>query len=311
MANVICFGSLNMDLVCQLHHLPRVGETIAADQIAWLPGGKGANQAVAAARMGANVTMVGRVGSDAFGRQMLQVLQAEGIETSAIAVDPAVGTGLAAVMVDGTGRNMIVTGCLANGRFCETDLDRAEPLLAAAQVAVLQMEMPRELGESIIRRAARAGVRVVFNQAPANPISPEVRPLVDLLVVNEVEAESLSGLAVTDPESAAAAALQLNATGPRAVVVTLGGAGVVCYEGGAKPVHLPAPRVRPVDTTAAGDTFVGALSVALAAGRGLTEAVAQAQFAAALSTTRTGAIPSIPTLAEVLAFRAGQGQAES
>ena len=310
MPDVICFGSLNMDLVCQLNHLPRVGETIAADQLAWLPGGKGANQAVAAARMGASVAMVGRVGSDAFGRQMLQVLQAEGIETDTVAVDSAVGTGVAAVMVDGAGRNIIVTGALANGQFCEADLDRVEPLLATAKVAILQMEMPQALGESIIRRAARSGALVLFNQAPANPVGPAVRPLVDVLVVNEVEAEALSGLSVADPSSAGAAAVHLHATGPRAVVVTLGGAGAVCYEGNGEPIHLAPPRVRPVDTTAAGDTFVGALAVTLAAGLPLVEAVAQAQYAAALSTTRTGAIPSIPTLAEVQAFRADQSHVE-
>lgn len=301
MIDVICFGSLNMDLVSRLDHLPQVGETIAADQLEWLPGGKGANQAVAASRLGAKVAMVGRVGSDTFGRQIRAVLEAESIDTSALATDPAADTGLAMVLVDPSGRNMIVTGLLANGRFSVADVDRARTLVQGARVACLQMEMPSQVGEEIIRRAAAANCRVIFNQAPPNPIDRAVLALVDVLVVNEVEAQVLSGLPVTDRRSAVTAAQRLKAAGPKAVVVTLGADGAVYVED-SQSQHLPAPSVQAVDTTAAGDTFVGALAVAIASGKELAAAVHWAQLAAALATTRIGAIPAIPTQAEVKAF---------
>ncbi|NDY93948.1 ribokinase [Ideonella sp. TBM-1] len=291
-----------MDLVLRVARLPLPGETLAGHGFETQPGGKGGNQAVAAARLGARVALVGAVGQDDFGQALLQALQADGVDTQAVARRAGVATGVAAVTVSDAGLNSIVLAEGANGTVTPADVQAAEAAIAAAQVLLLQCEVPLPAIEAAVALARRHGTQVLFNPAPvpAAPLPEVLLQQVDLLVPNEHEAALLSGLPVSDPDSARAAALVLHARGVQRLLITLGGQGVL-LSGPEGAVHLPAPRVTPVDTTAAGDTFIGGVAACLAAGQPLAQAVAFGQQAAALSVTRRGAQASIPTRQEVLA----------
>ncbi|RSS80002.1 ribokinase [Streptomyces sp. WAC06614] len=295
MTAIAVLGSTNMDLVAYVAKAPRLGETVTGREFRTVPGGKGANQAVAAARCGGRVTMIGAVGTDEFGLRLRSSLGAAGVDTAALrTVEGASGT--AHITVDDEGGNSIVVVPGANARLTALE-DGDEARIAAADTLLLQLEVPLEVVTAGARAARAHGVRTVLTPAPAQPLPPELLAATDLLVPNEHEAAALTGL--TDTDRAAEALLQQ----VPAVAVTLGSAGVLYAARGREPFTVAAPRVRAVDTTAAGDTFVGALAVALGEGRPEREALAWACAAAALSVQRPGAQASMPARAEVDAAR--------
>lgn len=296
---VVVVGSLNMDLVVRVPRLPVAGETLAGQTFSQVPGGKGGNQAVAAARLGARVAMIGRVGADGNGATLRAGLEVEGIDCSALATCESTPTGVALISVDEAGRNSIVIVAGSNGELTPGDIARHAPILAASSVVVCQLETPPATVHAALETGRRLGKTVILNPAPAvGPLPDAWLPLVDYLIPNEVEAAALTGMTIGSPDEARQAAQALRRQGARNVLITLGAAGVLAsLESGV--THFEAPRVRAVDTTAAGDTFIGAFAAQLARGIPAVEAVRFAQRAAALSVTRAGAQPSIPTLAEL------------
>lgn len=291
-------GSLNLDLVAPVPHHPVPGETVLGGDIAQHPGGKGANQAVAAARLGAEVAFVGRVGDDDAADILVDAARDHGVDTTHILRTPQVPTGRALIAVNPSGENSIIVSPGANSRLTAADCEAAAQRLADAKVTVLQQEVPDAANHAAARLA---GGLVLYNPAPAveGAVPP---PQVDLLVPNRTELAALTGTPEAETvEEITAAARKL--TGAGAVVVTLGGDGVLLLEGTAR-LHIPAFPVTPTDTTGAGDSFCGALAVALAEGRTLEQAARWACAAAAISTTRTGAQPSSAGRDEVDAFLA-------
>jgi ribokinase len=297
---VAVVGSLNMDLVARAPRLPRPGETLAGHAFAQVAGGKGGNQAVAAARLGAQVAMIGCVGPDANGAQLRAGLEAEGIDCEAVETSETASTGVALIIVDDGSQNAIVIVAGSNGEVTPASVARHEAALAAADVVVCQLETPPGTVKAALSAARRLGKTVILNPAPATgPLPADWLPLVDYLIPNELEAATLTGLPVNTPEDAANAAAALRRAGARNVLVTLGAQGVhVSLESG-QSAHYAAPKVKAVDTTAAGDTFIGGLAAQLAGGVSVDDAIRFAQRAAALSVTREGAQPSIPYRAEV------------
>ncbi len=290
-------GSLNMDLVLQVARAPEAGETVLADGLHLVPGGKGGNQAVACARQGASVHLFGRLGDDGYGRTLRAALKADGIDHTGVQTDLGTTTGVAAITVEATGQNRIVVVPGANGRFV-LDASALDGALHGAAGLVLQFEIPLPEVLAAAERAHAADCPVVLNPSPIQPLPETLWPLLHTLVVNEVEAAALAGVAVDTPQDAAAAAQALRGRGPAQVVVTLGAAGAVAADAdGCR--HHPGMSVRAVDTTAAGDTFLGALAVALARGESLDAGVRHGIRAAALCVTQHGAQPSIPTRAAV------------
>ncbi|MDQ7977632.1 ribokinase [Paraburkholderia sp. SARCC-3016] len=303
-ARVAVVGSLNMDLVARAPRMPQPGETLAGHTFAQVPGGKGGNQAVAAARLGAQVAMVGCVGNDANGTQLRKGLEAERIDCAALETSTGAPTGVALIIVDDGSQNAIVIVAGSNGEVTPATIARHEAVLAAAEVVVCQLETPPQTVEAALAAAHRLGKTVVLNPAPATgPLPPHWLPLIDYLIPNELEAATLTGLPVRTPEEAAAAAASLRKGGARNVIVTLGAQGVLAALGDAAPAHFAAPRVAAVDTTAAGDTFIGGFAAQLAQRVPVDDAIRFAQRAAAISVTRAGAQPSIPTREEVDASR--------
>jgi ribokinase len=283
-----------MDLVVFADRAPARGETVAGRSLLTVPGGKGANQAIAVARAGGDVRMVGAVGTDVWGDQVLAVLRAAGVDVSGVRrADGATGT--AHILVDASGDNSIVVVPGANGTVHDPvpGLDAA---LDGAEILLLQLELPLDAVLAGARAARERGVKVVLTPAPARPLPADLLELVDLLVPNESEARALTGH--SDPSAAAAALLDAVPE----VVVTLGARGAVWRCRDAEPLHVPAPQVAAVDTTAAGDTFVGALAVALGEGRSAHAALTWAVSAAALSVQKPGASTSMPSRAEIVAF---------
>ncbi len=296
MAGVFVVGSINQDFVLRVAHRPEPGETVTDAELSLHPGGKGANQAVAAARLGAGVAMFGRVGEDAFGRELVENLRENGVDTGHVRSVPEAPTGSAFVTVTPDGENAIVVSPGANRRFGPEEVETAARDLEAARVLVAQLEVGVEAVEEAARAVSDAGGRFLFNLAPPREVSDTLLRLSDPLVVNEHEAAFLLGEdAQEDPEESARRLLEL---GPPSAVVTLGAAGaVLATEGSAR--HFPAPEVEAVDTTGAGDAFVGALAAKLAEGASLEEAVPYAVLAGAVAVTREGAQGSLPTPEEV------------
>jgi ribokinase len=297
---VLVVGSINTDLVARAPHLPRPGETIGGHEFSQVAGGKGGNQAVAAARMGAQVAMVGCVGKDANGVQRVKDLEAEGIDCSGIEVHASQPTGVAMVTVSDDGQNTIVVVAGSNGELTPEGIARHEAAVKACDIVVCQLETPPEAVHATLALARRLGKITVLNPAPATgPLPAEWLPLVDFLVPNEVEAAILAGLPVESESGARRAATELQRGGARNVIVTLGAQGAYLLVDGGEGQHFPAPQVQAVDTTAAGDTFIGVFAAQLAARQPLEGAISLAQRAASISVTRAGAQPSIPNRAEV------------
>ena len=291
--NVVVLGSANLDIVVPVPHHPAIGETVLGGHHDRIPGGKGANQAVAAARLGARVAMVGRVGSDDAGGTLRAALQGAGVDCRHLAVDGQAASGLALIGVDRSGDNTIIVSPGANDRVGPDDVAAAAPLLASAAVTLVQLEVPAMAVEAA---AAASGGKVVLNPAPASLLSAALLERVDVLVPNRIELAQLAGSAEADGLTA----VEEMARGlpVPTVVVTLGADGAILVSGG-DALFLPAPPVEVVDTTGAGDAFCGAIAEALARGVAIDEATARAVHAGSLATTRRGAQPSLPTGAQV------------
>jgi ribokinase len=305
MKNILVVGSSNTDMVIRVPRIPRPGETILGGTFAMAAGGKGANQAVAAARAGGRVTFVARVGHDVFGERALANFETDGLDTRYVVRTPGSSSGVALINVDGCGENSISVAPGANALLSVEDVAKAEDAFAAADIVLLQLESPLETVRAAMRKAGERGVPVVLNPAPACPLEDALLGRIGVLTPNEHEAEILSGIAVADEPGARAAAARLHARGPATVVITLGGRGLYASSSEFRGM-IPAFRVDAVDTTAAGDVFNGALAVALAEEVPLPGALRFAQAAAAISVTRPGAQPSAPTRAEIDAFLAGR-----
>ncbi|ROM91156.1 ribokinase [Pseudomonas brassicacearum] len=302
-AKVVVVGSLNMDLVTRAQRLPHAGETLHGESFATVSGGKGANQAVASARLGAQVSMIGCVGDDAYGEELRAALLAEQIDCQALT---SVGgsSGVALIVVDDNSQNAIVIVAGANGQLTPGMVAGFDAVLAAADVIICQLEVPMHTVGYVLKRGRELGKTVILNPAPAtSPLPADWYSSIDYLIPNESEASALSGLPVDSLESAELAASRLIAAGAGKVIITLGPQGSL-FADGQSVTHFPAPKVKAVDTTAAGDTFVGGFAAALASGKSEVEAIRFGQVAAALSVTRAGAQPSIPSLSDVQACKA-------
>lgn len=302
-ARICVVGSLNMDLVTRTPRIPIPGETIIGHEFFTAPGGKGANQAVAAARLGAQVSMVGRVGADDFGQAMRRALTEDDIDCACVFEDETTSTGIAAILVDDAGENSIVVASGANARLSPADVERAQAAIAGADALLLQLETPLE---TVIRAAeiARAHhVAVLLNPAPARTDLDALLPLVDVLILNESETALLTGLPVEDEAALLAAADALRATGVGVIILTLGAQGALLVQASGAEA-IPAFPVDAVDTTAAGDAFVGGFAVALAEKKPLGEAVRWGNAAGGLAATKLGAQPSLPTRQALLALLA-------
>ena len=308
MANntILVVGSLNMDQIVRVSHIPMQGETLlSTSSLKLAPGGKGANQAVAMARLGASVAMAGRVGNDPFGEQLLRSLQADNIDTGLVAIDQEDSSGVALIFLTPDGDNAIVVASGANMRVGQdhAQLVTIFEAIAQAQALVLQLEIPLETVTALITAGHNRGIPVVLNLAPAQTLPWEILKQVALVIVNESEANLLSGQPVESVEDARAVATLLHKQGIPQVAITLGARGAILVTndgtGGARSIYQPAPTVQVIDTTAAGDCFVGALTVALTEGQTPENALRFAVSASALKVTRFGAQPGLPTRAEV------------
>ncbi|MFQ5858990.1 MAG: ribokinase [Anaerolineae bacterium] len=302
MSKITVVGSLNIDLVVRAPRFPGPGETIAGHDFHTIPGGKGANQAVAAARQGADVSMVGRVGDDAFGQRLRETLRQDGVDTRHVTADPQAPTGVAVIAVDEAGENRIILAAGANGRVSPADVNAATSAIAQADVLVLQLEVPLPAVMRAIEVARENRVAVILNPAPAQPLPTELLASIDYLIPNESEAALLADSDASRPEQAAQA---LRSAGVRSVIVTLGEQGALLVDS-TRNRSVSGFAVSVVDTTAAGDAFVGAFAVALAEGQSAMAAVRWANAAGALATTVLGAQPSLPTHAAVAEFVAQQ-----
>lgn len=301
---VVVLGSVNVDLVLRCAQLPIPGQTVRGRDFQSLPGGKGPNQAVAAARLGASVSFVGCVGDDEFGRNARLVLDAEGIDTRHLRSMTGASTGIAMILVDDAGQNCIALAAGANAALSIAQVDAASATIQGAGLLICQLESPLPVIQHGIALAHAAGVPVLLNPAPMQALPPELLAQVDVLVPNETEAAALLNLPPGAAFDAVAAAARLRELGPRTVIVTLGASGVQLASAGIA-MHLEAPPVRAVDTTGAGDTFIGAYAAAWCDGASLTTAVAYAQRAAAFSVTKMGALAAMPRRSELASHASG------
>nr|WP_232231579.1 ribokinase [Paenibacillus sp. HW567] len=299
--NIVVIGSLNMDMVVRTERAPEAGETLFGQGFALSPGGKGANQAVAAARLGAEVTMIGSVGRDAFGSELLEVMRQEKINTEHIVQSDTHSTGVASIVVDGEGENRIIVVPGANMGLGVSDIALLAPVIKEAGIIVLQLETDLPMCEHAAAMAHSYGIPVILNPAPARALSNELLQHVTYLTPNETEAGILAGMAVNSVEDAEQASRILLQKGVQNVIVTLGskGALIVNKDGS---MHIPGYPVQVVDTVAAGDSFNGALAVQLTGGQALAEAVRFANAVGALAVGKQGAVSSLPYLPEVEQF---------
>jgi len=295
---VLIVGSANIDLTVALPRLPRPGETVTGGTLLVARGGKGANQAVAARRLGAEVRLLGCVGDDASGREVRQALAAEGIGVEALLATTAAPTGTALIVVDDQGRNQIAVAPGANRALTVADVDRCQADFAWAEMVVCSLEVPLAVAERALQSARRQGAWTILNPAPLPDDGLDFLGLADYVTPNETEAARLTAVAVADLAGAARAAAVIRAMGATHAILTLGGRGAFA-DGPEGRLHAPAVEVTVVDTTGAGDAFNGALAVALAERRALADALRFANVTAALACTRRGAQPSMPTRAEV------------
>jgi len=294
--SIVVVGSINMDLVVRAPRLPQLGETLLGGDFHTFPGGKGANQAVACARLGAKVKLIGKVGKDSFGDELLGGLAANGVEINAIEIVSETSSGVALITVVTSGDNAIVVSPAANSQITCADIWKHEKLIQEASVLVLQLECPMEAVETAMDVARKNGVPVVLNPAPAQPLSESLLQKVDYLIPNQSELASL-----TREQDIEAGIRQLLDKGVSRIIVTLGEQGVLFTEDG-KIIHLHSYPVQAVDTTAAGDAFVGAFAVGLSEGKTMLEAVQMGNAAGALAVQKAGAQPSLPSRAELTQF---------
>lgn len=293
-------GSSNMDMVVKTDHIPVPGETVLSGSFFMNPGGKGANQAVAVARLGGEVMFLSKLGNDVFGKQFSQLFNDEGINTSFLLSDEDLPSGVALITVDKAGENSIVVASGANASLNTGDITGALDAIASSGILLLQLEIPMPVVEYVVEYAASKGVKVILNPAPAASLSPGLLQKIDILTPNKTEASMIAGISVTNMESAKKAAKLICGQGVKTVVITMGPLGAVICESG-KCSLVEARKVETVDTTAAGDVFNGAIAVALSEGKDITQAVKFACDAAAISVTRLGAQSSIPYRNELVA----------
>lgn len=296
--DIVVVGSSNTDMIVRLKRIPRPGETLLGGAFFSAAGGKGANQAVAAARLGGRVALVGRAGRDSLGDQAASLLAAEGIDVAHLARDKALPSGVALIFVGADGANSIAVASGANAAVSVADIQKARALIAGARVLVMQLEVPLRTVSAAAALAFAHKVPVILNPAPAQDLPASLLRRVAILTPNESEAELLTGIRVNSPAAARKAAADLRGRGVKTVVITLGAQGALLADGkGAR--LIPGFRVKAVDTTAAGDVFNGALALALVEGRPIDDAVRRANAAAAVSVTRLGAQPSAPKRRDV------------
>lgn len=301
---IVVIGSLNMDMVVRTSRAPVAGETLLGRSFSLTPGGKGANQAVAAARLGGEVAMVGTVGNDAFGQELRSVMRSEGVDTRHLFTSGNAPTGVASIVVEEGGENRIIIVPGANLELSPEGITELEKVIGEAELIVLQLEADYAMTVQAARLAHRHGVPVILNPAPAKEIGDELLPYVTYLTPNETEASLMAGIPVQGASDAERAASILLARGVQNVIVTLGSNGaLIVTDSGIR--HVPGYPVKAVDTVAAGDSFNGALAVQLTCGKSLQEAVAFANAVGALTVSRQGAIASLPTLKETEAFLQG------
>jgi len=298
---VTIVGSFMMDLVVKAKRRPKKGETLIGEEFGMFNGGKGCNQAIAAARLGAQTYMVGRLGTDLFGDKFMEALAEENIVSDYVVRDPEVGTGVGTPVIDADGDNSIIIIPRANMRLSVEDVEKAEPAIAGADVLILQLEVPVEASERAAEIAKSGGTAVILNPAPARELSDSFLSKVDILTPNETETEMLSGMPVKDQASVEKAAKALLDKGVSAVILTLGDRGALLLTTEMTKL-VPAYKVDVVDTTAAGDAFCGALATALARGESFEEATEYANAAGAFAVTIMGAGPSMPTARQLEEF---------
>lgn len=297
-ANICVVGSSNMDLISRIPRMPKMGETLVGSSFQMGCGGKGANQAVMAAKLGARVTMVTRIGRDPLGRITLDNFRELGMDTSYVFFDEELSSGVAPIMVDDEGRNMIVIVPGANDNLLPADIRRAEEAIRSTDILICQIEIPLKTSIEAMRIAKAAGVRTIFNPAPARTLPQEIIELSDIIAPNETETEILTGIAVKSPGDAEAAARKLKDMGAAVVIITMGEHGVLLVTE-EEAAHIPARETKAVDTTGAGDAFIGTLAYFLALDKPLQEAIRRANAVAAVSVGRMGTQSSFPARAEI------------
>jgi len=301
--HIVVIGSSNMDLVAKAPRIPVAGETLTGTDFFMLPGGKGANQAVAAAKLGADVIFVAKLGKDVFASKSLENFKSVNINTTHIEQLDGVPSGIAIIAVDDNGQNIIIVVPGANGKLMPTDVDKAESDIANAAIVVCQLEVPIETVEQAAKAANKNNVPFILDPAPARALSDELLSMVDIIKPNETEAEILTGIKVTDHDSAGKAADILFGKGVKNVIITLGEKGLMLATKDGKEM-IANNKVEAIDSTAAGDAFTGSLAYGLANGAGLKDAAVYANAVAAISVTRLGAQSSMPAKEEVDAFMA-------
>jgi ribokinase len=299
MSDILIVGSLNADLVVRVPRFPQPGETISGGDLQIIPGGKGANQAVAAARQGTSVSMLGRVGNDSFGPELIQNLKQNNVDTSHVQIDAGAATGTAIIVVDANGQNNIVLSPGGNGQVRPADV--ADVSFSDYKLVLLQLEIPIEAVTAAAQRARESGLRVLLNPAPALSLPKELISLSDFILPNETELSLLTNQSVHDIASAEKAARTLLEGGAQNVIVTLGAKGALIVNQEIMK-HIPAFDVQVVDTTAAGDAFIGGFASALLSNKSLEEAVRYGCACGSLATTKFGAQPSLPTREEAERF---------
>lgn len=296
---IIVVGSTNMDMVVTTHHIPNPGETVLGGSFFMNPGGKGANQAVAISRLGGDVTFVSKIGNDIFGKQSAKMFDDEGVDIRGIKSEVNCPSGIAMITVDEHGENSIVVAPGANASLSESDVEESVSQHPNCAILLVQLEIPIQTVAYSIRFARERNIRVILNPAPVNVNVKPFLDQIDIITPNVTEAEMLSGCSISDLESAEKAAVKIKDFGVEIVVITLGSRGALLLDDDGA-CHIPAPNVDPVDTTAAGDVFNGALAVAIAEDKNMRDAVTFACKCAAISVTRMGAQSSIPYRNDVL-----------
>lgn len=295
---IIVLGSCNTDMVIKSDRIPVPGETILGGAFMMNSGGKGANQAVAAARLGGDVTFIAKTGNDLFGKQSIQQYKEEGINTNYIASDPNLPSGVALITVDKAGENCIVVAMGANSTLIPDDFKKAENEIKSAEVLLMQLETPISTIEYAAAFANQNGVKVILNPAPAQSLSDTLLSNLYMLILNETEAELISGIKVDNFEDARKAAKAISDKGVEKVIITMGSHGSICKDD-ENYLEIPAHKVNATDTTAAGDTYCGAIAVAIAEGKTIEEGIKFATKCSAVTVTKMGAQASIPTRKEV------------